>query len=141
MATQGGENKSLEDEEKQRAGTSQLSFMSSGCVSGPFVVLFSIPQQTTMGHMKHSSTKSQERAGVCVCVCVCVCACVRVCVCWMVRVVPSLHPTALPLSTAWMYVYSLPFSFYSFLVIHFHSAAHSTTFTGRSQQSHRSVGF
>lgn len=69
-----GEKGLKKDEEKERdrkierAETSQLSFMLSGRVSGPFVVLFSIPLQTTTGHIKHSGTKSQERAGVCVCV-------------------------------------------------------------------------
>lgn len=42
--------------------------MLSGCVSGPFVVLFSIPQQTTTGHIKHRGTKSHEKEQVCVCV-------------------------------------------------------------------------
>lgn len=55
---------------RESAGTSQLSFMLSGCVSGPFVVLFSIPQQTTAGHIKHRGTKSHEKEQVCVCVCV-----------------------------------------------------------------------
>ena len=45
--------------ERERTGTSQLTFMSSGCVSGPFVVLFGIPQQTTAGHIKHCGTKLQ----------------------------------------------------------------------------------
>lgn len=38
---------SEEDRGAERTGTSLLSFMSPGCVSGPFVVLFGIPHQTT----------------------------------------------------------------------------------------------
>lgn len=53
--------------ETESAETSQLSFMLSGSVSGPFVVLFSIPQQTTTGHIKRSGTK-HRREQVCVCV-------------------------------------------------------------------------
>lgn len=55
------------DRETERTGTSQLSFMSSGWVSGPFVVLFGIPQQTTTGHIKQQVTGKSR----CVCVCVC----------------------------------------------------------------------
>lgn len=61
-----GEKERLKKSSKtktERAETSLLSFMLSGCVSGPFVVLFSIPRQTTTGHIKHRS----EQVRVCVC--------------------------------------------------------------------------
>lgn len=59
------EGRREQDRGTEREGTGLLS--PSG-VSGPFVVLFDIPQQTATGHMKRGGTKSRERAGVCACV-------------------------------------------------------------------------
>lgn len=47
-------------EPKRRRETSQLSFMLSGSVSGPFVVRLSIPQPTTTGRIKCRGTERRK---------------------------------------------------------------------------------
>lgn len=109
--------------------------------SGPFVVLFSIPQQTTTGHIKHSGTKSQARAGVCV----------R----WslfqqgMFTHPCLLHPTALSLCTAWSgfmdalraFAILVHFSSHPLTTTYFISAADSwhSLYRRWSQRSHRTA--
>ena len=60
-----------EKDEEESAGISQLSFMLSGYLSGPFVAPFYIPDETT-AH-RHNLTLSSRCVRLCACVCMCVC--------------------------------------------------------------------
>lgn len=120
------------DRGAERTGTSLLSFMSPGCVSGPFVVLFGIPQQTT--NRPHKAERHQV-TGESRCVCLSVCMCVRRSLFqWDMFMHPFVpHPTALSPCTAWSgfmdalwaSAWLVHFACHPVLTAHRSSAAHS----------------